>query len=63
MADSRIGRAMKAVRDNQDAAEVMGVHAIRYKIIAFVVAATFAGSRVRSWRTSRPTSRRRTSPS
>jgi branched-chain amino acid transport system permease protein len=43
MADSRIGRAMKAIRDNQDAAEVMGVHAIRYKIIAFVVAATFAG--------------------
>jgi len=43
MADSRIGRAMKAIRDNQDAAEVMGVHAIRYKIMAFVVAATFAG--------------------
>jgi branched-chain amino acid transport system permease protein len=43
MADSRVGRAMKAVRDNQDAAEVMGVHAIRYKIMAFVVAGAFAG--------------------
>jgi branched-chain amino acid transport system permease protein len=43
MADSRIGRAMKAVRDNQDAAEIMGVHAIRYKIMAFVVAGAFAG--------------------
>jgi branched-chain amino acid transport system permease protein len=43
MADSRVGRAMKAVRDNQDAAAVMGVHAIRYKIMAFVVAGAFAG--------------------
>jgi len=43
MADSRVGRAMQAVRDNQDAAEVMGVHAIRYKIMAFVVAGAFAG--------------------
>jgi branched-chain amino acid transport system permease protein len=43
MADSRVGRAMKAVRDNQDTAEMMGVHAIRYKIMAFVVAGAFAG--------------------
>lgn len=43
MADSRVGRAMAAVRDNQDAAEVMGVHAIRYKIMAFGVAGAFAG--------------------
>jgi branched-chain amino acid transport system permease protein len=43
MESSRIGRAMKAVRDNQDAAESMGVHAIRYKITAFGVAGAFAG--------------------
>ncbi len=43
MEDSRIGRAMKAVRDNQDAAEAMGVHAIRHKITAFGVAGAFAG--------------------
>lgn len=43
MENSRIGRAMKAVRDNQDAAEAMGVHAIRYKITAFGVAGAFAG--------------------
>ena len=43
MEDSRIGRAMKAVRDNQEAAEAMGVHAIRYKIMAFGVAGAFAG--------------------
>jgi branched-chain amino acid transport system permease protein len=43
MADSRVGRAMKAVRDNQDAAEAMGVHALRYKVTAFGVAGGFAG--------------------
>jgi branched-chain amino acid transport system permease protein len=43
MADSRVGRAMTAVRDNQDAAEVMGIHPLRYKIMAFVVAGGFAG--------------------
>jgi branched-chain amino acid transport system permease protein len=43
MEDSRVGRAMKAVRDDQDAAAAMGVHAIRYKIMAFGVAGAFAG--------------------
>jgi branched-chain amino acid transport system permease protein len=43
MADSRVGRAMQAIRDNQDAAETMGIHSIRYKIMAFVIAGAFAG--------------------
>ncbi len=43
LADSRVGRAMNALRDNQDAAEAMGVHVIRYKVMAFAVAAAFAG--------------------
>lgn len=43
LADSRVGRAMNALRDNQDAAEAMGVDVIRYKVMAFVVAAAFAG--------------------
>jgi branched-chain amino acid transport system permease protein len=43
MAESRVGRAMKAVRDNQDAAEAMGIHALRYKMMAFAVAGAFAG--------------------
>ncbi len=43
LADSRVGRAMSAVRDNQDAAEVMGIHAIRYKMTAFAVSGAFAG--------------------
>jgi branched-chain amino acid transport system permease protein len=43
MADSRVGRAMYAIRDNQDAAEVMGIHVIRYKMMAFAVSGAFAG--------------------
>jgi len=43
MENSRVGRAMKAVRDDQDAAAAMGVHAIRYKIMAFGVAGALAG--------------------
>jgi branched-chain amino acid transport system permease protein len=43
MADSRVGRAMYAIRDNPDAAEVMGIHAIRYKMMAFAVSGAFAG--------------------
>jgi branched-chain amino acid transport system permease protein len=41
--DSRIGRAMQAIRDNQEAAEVIGVHATRYKMMAFVTAGFFSG--------------------
>ena len=43
MDNSRVGRAMKAVRDDQDAAAAMGVHAIRYKVMAFGVAGALAG--------------------
>jgi len=41
--DSRVGRAMQAIRDNQEAAEVIGIHATRYKIIAFMIAGIFSG--------------------
>lgn len=40
---SRIGRAFKAVRDNDVAAEVMGVPVLRYKILAFFAGSLFAG--------------------
>jgi branched-chain amino acid transport system permease protein len=43
IANSRIGRAMRALRDNEDAAEVLGVDVSRYKATAFAVAAAFAG--------------------
>jgi branched-chain amino acid transport system permease protein len=40
---SRIGRAFKAVRDNDVAAEVMGIPVLRYKILAFFAGSLFAG--------------------
>ena len=40
---SRFGRALKAVRDNDVAAEVMGIDVLRYKIMAFFVGSMFAG--------------------
>lgn len=40
---SRHGRAIKAIRDNYIAAESMGIKVSKYKILAFVVAAFFAG--------------------
>ncbi len=40
---SRTGRAMRLVRDNDVAAELMGVHLSRTRTIAFVIAASFAG--------------------
>lgn len=43
MVDSRFGRAMKAIRDNQDAAEIVGIWVARYKTLTFIVAAFFAG--------------------
>jgi branched-chain amino acid transport system permease protein len=39
----RFGRALTAIRENELAAEAMGVHTTRYKILAFVLAAFYAG--------------------
>jgi len=39
----RFGRALIAIREDELAAEAMGVHTTRYKIQAFVLAAFFAG--------------------
>jgi branched-chain amino acid transport system permease protein len=41
--DSRFGRALKAIREDEIAAEAMGINATRYKIMAFSVGAFFAG--------------------
>ena len=41
--NSRSGRAIKAIRDNRIAAESMGVPVTKYKMMAFVTAAVFAG--------------------
>ncbi len=40
---SRVGRAWVAIRDNDIAAETMGVNIVRYKLLAFFVAGFFAG--------------------
>ncbi|MGJ8455747.1 branched-chain amino acid ABC transporter permease [Pseudothermotoga sp. U03pept] len=41
--DSSYGRALKAIRDNEEAAEAMGVNLFYHKTLAFVVGAFFAG--------------------
>lgn len=40
---TRLGRAMRAVRDNELAAETLGVHTLRTKVIAFTISAGLAG--------------------
>jgi branched-chain amino acid transport system permease protein len=40
---SKIGYALMALREDEDAAKVMGINVTRYKIIAFVTSAVFAG--------------------
>jgi branched-chain amino acid transport system permease protein len=40
---SRHGRAWRAIRDNETAAEVMGVNTARYKTLAFAASALYAG--------------------
>ncbi|UCD80867.1 MAG: branched-chain amino acid ABC transporter permease [Desulfobacterales bacterium] len=39
----RFGRALVSIRENELAAEAMGIHTTRYKIQAFVLAAFYAG--------------------
>jgi len=43
IARSRIGRAFVAVRDNDLAAEMMGVNLMQYKLLAFFMCSFFAG--------------------
>lgn len=42
--DQRTGRAIMALRDNRIAAESIGLDATKYKMIAFVISAGFAGA-------------------
>lgn len=41
--NSRIGRAWIAMREDQDAAAAMGINVLKYKLLAFVIGASFAG--------------------
>jgi len=40
---SKIGRAFVAIRDNDLAAEIMGINIFRYKVLAFFLSSVFAG--------------------
>jgi branched-chain amino acid transport system permease protein len=40
---SRTGRAFRAIRDSETAAQAMGVHIGQYKVLAFVLSGVFAG--------------------
>jgi branched-chain amino acid transport system permease protein len=40
---SRVGRAWVAIREDEDAAEVMGVNAFKFKLWAFVIGAAIGG--------------------
>ena len=40
---SRVGRAWVAIREDEDAAEVMGVNTFRFKLWAFVIGAAIGG--------------------
>ena len=40
---SRIGRAFTAIRDNDNAAEILGINVFYYKMIAFLIGTLFAG--------------------
>ena len=41
--NSRTGRAVKAIRDNQIAAETVGLPVTKYKLVAFTISAAIAG--------------------
>lgn len=43
LVNSKHGRAVKAIRDNEIAAKAMGVNVTKYKLIIFVISAFFAG--------------------
>ena len=43
LVDSTYGRGFLAVRDDEIAAEAMGINTTKYKVLAFVIAAFFAG--------------------
>ena len=41
--DSRAGRAIMSIRDNRIAAEATGINVTKYKLMAFIISAVFAG--------------------
>lgn len=61
--NSTYGRAFKAIRDDEIAAEAMGINLFHHKQMAFVISSFFAGVAVRCWPCIRaPCRRTRSSP-
>ena len=46
---SRLGRAFVSIRDNDLAAELLGIHLFKYKLLAFFLAAVYAGAAGALW--------------
>ncbi len=44
LANSRFGLFFRSIREDEEAAAAMGVHVVRYKIMAFVITAMIAGA-------------------
>jgi branched-chain amino acid transport system permease protein len=43
LSTSRLGYALRAIRANEEAAVAMGVHATKYKVVAWALSALFTG--------------------
>jgi len=43
LVNSRVGRALLAVREDETVAETLGINATRYKVLAFAIGAMYAG--------------------
>ncbi|CAA7600609.1 Branched-chain amino acid transport system / permease component [Acididesulfobacillus acetoxydans] len=43
ISNSFLGRTFRAIRDDEDAAEFLGIHISKYKILAFIIGGMFAG--------------------
>lgn len=43
LANSRLGRAWRAIRADEDVAQAMGIHLVRNKLLAFGISSAFAG--------------------
>jgi len=43
LADSRVGRAWLAIREDEDVAEATGINIVKYKLLAFALGASFSG--------------------
>ncbi len=43
LSQSKLGRALMAVRDSEEAAQSLGIGLVKYKVLAFVISAFYAG--------------------